>query len=137
MSAIALIERSGELLLERRTDAPLWSLIAGRVDYDEPLGDALIREVREETNLEVTAFELFGTFSNPTRIVAYPDGNVYRVVSFAYLVTVASFEGIRASDESEELRFFPRDVLLDLGVPATQRHILELYVQGGPYPHLH
>jgi hypothetical protein len=79
---------------------------------------------------------LFGTFSDPTRIVSYPDGNAYRVVSFVYRVEVESFETLHASSESEELRFFPKSDLLDLDLAATQRHILERFVAGGPIPHL-
>jgi 8-oxo-dGTP pyrophosphatase MutT (NUDIX family) len=132
----ALIERDGSLLLERRVDAPLWSLIAGRVEDDESLGDALRREVHEETGLTVVAYELFGTFTDPTRVIAYADGNVYRVASFAYLVEVESFDELRVSDESEELRFFPKDELLALDVPATQRPVFERYVSGDAPPHL-
>jgi 8-oxo-dGTP pyrophosphatase MutT (NUDIX family) len=136
LSVIALIERDGSLLLERRVDAPVWGLIAGQVDDTETLTDALRREVHEETGLTVSSYELFGTFSDPTRIVSYPDGNVFRVASFVYLVEVASFEGLRASSESEELRFFPMAEVLALDLAATQRHILERFVAGGPRPHL-
>jgi 8-oxo-dGTP pyrophosphatase MutT (NUDIX family) len=136
LSVIALIERDGSLLLDRRADAPVWGLIAGRVDDDETLIDALRREVHEETGLTVSGYELFGTFSDPTRIVSYPDGNVYRVASFVYLVEVEAFESMRASSESEELRFFPTADVLDLHLAETQRHILERFVAGGPIPHL-
>ena len=67
LSVIALIERDESLLLERRSDAPLWSLIAGMVEDTETLTDALRREVFEETGLTVTNYELFGTFSDPTQ----------------------------------------------------------------------
>ena len=137
LSVIALIERAGALLLERRTDAPLWSLIAGMVNDGESLNDALWREVREETGLTVAGFELFGTFTDPTRIVSYPDGNVFRVASFVYAVEVASFEGLTHSEESEELRFFAPDQLKDLDVVATQRAILDAFLAGGRTPHLH
>jgi 8-oxo-dGTP pyrophosphatase MutT (NUDIX family) len=136
MSVIALIERAGSLLLERRTDAPLWSLIAGKVEDDESLADALRREVREETGLRATTYELFGTFSDPTRIVRYPDGNVFRVASFAYSVHVESFDRLRCSDESEQLRFFSRHELEKLDVAATQRPIIERFLGGTPPPHL-
>jgi ADP-ribose pyrophosphatase YjhB (NUDIX family) len=132
----ALIERNGALLLERRVDAPLWSLIAGRVENDESLTDGLRREVLEETGLVVARCELFGTFTDPTRIVAYPDGAVMRVASFVYRVAVESFDGLRASEESEELRFFAKGDLLRLDVPATQRPVFERYVSGKAPPHL-
>src|SRR4051794_33389671 len=132
----ALIERDGKLLLERRVDAPLWSLIAGRVEDDESLVQALRREVFEETGLRVTRVELFGTFTDPDRVASYPDGTILRVASFVYRTEVESFDGLRKSDESEELRFFPKSELLELALPATQRPVLEHYVRGGATPHL-
>jgi 8-oxo-dGTP diphosphatase len=133
---MALIEREGSLLLERRVDAPLWSLIGGDLRDTEALPEALEREVREETGLLVSGYELFGTFSDATRIVRYPDGNVVRIVSFVYSVTVESYDSLRASTESEELRFFPKGNLLELELPATHRHVLERYVSEEPGPHL-
>ena len=124
------------MLLERRSDAPVWGLIAGRVDDDETVATALEREVLEETGLIVTGYRLFGTFSDPTRIVSYRDGNVFSVVSFVFLADVATFDGLRASFESEELRFFPKNELLGHDLPATQRHILERYVSGAEPPHV-
>ena len=116
MSVIALIERDGSLLLERRSDAPLWSLIAGMVHESETFADALAREGHEETGLTVTSYELFGTFSDPTRIVSYADGNVFRVASLVYSVGVAAFEDLSTSAESEQLRFFSMRELPTLDV---------------------
>jgi 8-oxo-dGTP pyrophosphatase MutT (NUDIX family) len=136
LSVIALIARDGSLLLERRVDAPVWSLIAGMVEDTETLTEALRREVLEETGLTVSGLEFFGTFSDPTRIVSYPDGNIYRIASLVYSVSVASLENLQASSESEELRFFPNAEILALDLPATQRHIIEAYLSGGDPPHL-
>jgi 8-oxo-dGTP pyrophosphatase MutT (NUDIX family) len=136
LSVIALIESDGSLLLERRTDAPLWSLIAGMVHDTETLVEALRREVHEETGLTVTGYQFFGTFSDPTRIVSYPDGSVFRVASLVYSVEVASFDGLRSSAESEELRFFLKSDLLALDMPATQRPIVARVLSGDPPPHL-
>jgi 8-oxo-dGTP pyrophosphatase MutT (NUDIX family) len=136
LAVVAVIERDGSILLERRTDAPVWSLIAGMVEDTETLANALRREVDEETGLRVSSYELLGTFTHPTRIVRYPDGNVFRIASFVYSVAVKSFSGLRPSAESEELRFFPKGELLELDLPATQRHIVERLLSGEPGPHL-
>ncbi|MEX2554676.1 MAG: NUDIX domain-containing protein [Actinomycetota bacterium] len=136
LGVLALIERDGSLLLERRADAPLWSLIGGDLQDAETLAAALRREVIEETGLAVLSYELFGTFSDPTRIVSYPDGNVVRSVAFVYSVAVDSFSGLRASSESEELRFFPKSELLALDLPATQRPIVERFLSAALPPHL-
>lgn len=48
----AVVDR-GRLLLSRRGDFNVWALPGGRLDRHETLMDGVIREVREETGLEV------------------------------------------------------------------------------------
>jgi 8-oxo-dGTP pyrophosphatase MutT (NUDIX family) len=136
LSVYALIERDEKILLEHRVDAPLWSLIGGGVEADETLAEGLIREVREETGLEVRDYAFFGHFSDPSRIISYSDGNTFAIVSLAYRVTVESFDPLRASAESEELRFFSKTELGRLELPATQRAVIRRYLDGVPGPHL-
>ena len=73
----AIIERNGDVLVERRADSAVieWAFIGGSLDDDSVL-DALHREVLEETGFEVEQASLLGIFSDPSRIVAYADGNV-------------------------------------------------------------
>jgi ADP-ribose pyrophosphatase YjhB (NUDIX family) len=125
---LALIERDGALLLERRSDCGRWGLIGGRVGIEESLEEDLRREVREETGLAAVECFLFGVFDDPTRIARYPDGNVVRLLTFAYEVRVEDFGALRRSEESEELRFFRREELTSLGVIETARPIIEGYV---------
>jgi hypothetical protein len=68
-----------------------------------------------------------GNFSDLGRIVSYPDGNVYRLVTLAYRVTVESFSGLRPSAESCELRFFSSAEIAELDVPATQLEVLRRF----------
>ena len=117
----ALIERRQVILVERRVDDPdRWAFIGGTLEEDEEILDALYREVREETGFEIERAELLGVFSDPTRIVAYPDGSVCRVVSIAFRVTPDRGESV-PSDESAGMRFVTRDELVDLAFwPAHQ-----------------
>ena len=62
--------------------------------------------------------------------------DLYRVVSIAYAVRVASFVPLRPSAESEELRFFQNGELPTLEIPATQRPIVDALLSGAPPPHL-
>ena len=116
----ALIERDGVILVERRVDDPhRWAFIGGTLEEDECVLDALHREVREETGFEIERSDLFGVFSDPTRIVAYPDGNVCRVVSIAFRVTPGAGEPT-PSDESAGMRFVTGDELV--GLPFWPAH---------------
>lgn len=132
IGVLALIERDGALLLEHRSDAHRWGLVGGAVEMDESMGDALRREVREETGLTVVGYTLFGTFSDPSRIVRYPDGNVVRVIGLVYRVTVDDFSTLQRSEESTALGFFTPDELRDLDVIETARPIIDRYLSGVP-----
>jgi ADP-ribose pyrophosphatase YjhB (NUDIX family) len=111
-------------------------LIGGTIEFDETLEDALRREVREETGLEVRAFSLFGTFSDPSRSAAYADGNVQQPVSIAYLVEVDDAAPVRPSRESLELRFFGRDELPLAELAETHVPIVQRYLDKASPPYL-
>jgi 8-oxo-dGTP pyrophosphatase MutT (NUDIX family) len=128
VGVLALIERDGELLMEKRSDCGRWGLVGGAVEVEESLEDALRRETLEETGLVVVGEELFAVFPGPSRVVRYPDGNVVRLMTFVYRVEVEDFGMLRRSEESEELRFFRREELAGLDVIETSRPILAAHL---------
>lgn len=132
---MALIERDGSILVERRADSDVveWAFIGGAVG-DESVLDALGREVREETGFDVELAEFFGIFSDPTRIVAYPDGNVHRLTSIAFRVVPAGTDAPRLSEESVEMRFVSRADLAALPFWPVHRPIRDALVDGLPTP---
>ena len=134
--AAALIERDGSLLLDRRLDPPGWALVAGRMQDHESLADALLREVREETGLVVTDYQLFGVFSHPSRIVQYADGNTSQVITVAFSVEVEDFGHLHRSAESKDLRFVTREDLRLLDLVVTHRPIIDCYLSDGTPPYL-
>ena len=61
---VAVVD-DGRLLLMQREDFEVWCLPGGQVDDGESLADAAVREVREETGLDVALTGLVGTYSRP------------------------------------------------------------------------
>ena len=132
VGAVALMERDGRLLLERRSDSARWGLIGGAMELHESIEEAVRREVREETGLEVTRATLFGIYSDPSRIIHYGTGDVLRIFSVVFLVEVADFGAPRCSKESTALRFFDQDELAQMDIVETHRHIVDDYLTKAP-----
>jgi ADP-ribose pyrophosphatase YjhB (NUDIX family) len=131
----ALLERDGAFLVERRVDDPhVWAFVGGTLEEWEQLLDALRREVREETGFEIRDARLLGLFSDPTRIVAYPDGNVCRVLSIAFRVTPEGDSEPAPSSESAGMQFVSSDELRSLHFWAVQLPIREALVQDSGRP---
>jgi 8-oxo-dGTP pyrophosphatase MutT (NUDIX family) len=134
VGALAIIERERTVLVERRSDSGLWAFIGGRVNDDEDVMSALHREVHEETGLTLGSVAFFGVFSDPTRIIAYADGNVVRLLTLVFRATAHDTAEPRASDESLELRFVFAPELASLDLVATHRPIRDRYLAGEPSP---
>ncbi|MCB0339927.1 MAG: NUDIX hydrolase [Bdellovibrionales bacterium] len=56
------------VLIERKFPPKSLALPGGYVEYGEPLWDAAVREVQEETSLRIELIEQFYTYSDPMRV---------------------------------------------------------------------
>jgi len=64
----ALIELPEGIVIIQRSNPPFgWALPGGFVDYGESLEEAVKREAKEETGLELTEIKQFHTYSDPKR----------------------------------------------------------------------
>lgn len=68
VGAFAIIrDDQGRVLISRRSDSGWYNLPGGGVEPHEGVPEGLIREVREETGLEVTVGRLIGLYSKPQK----------------------------------------------------------------------
>ncbi|HEX3773444.1 MAG TPA: NUDIX domain-containing protein [Polyangiaceae bacterium] len=106
--AVAAIIRNerGDVLFLRRADNGEWDLPAGSLDPGETPAFGVVREVREETGLEVEVVGIIGVFGGEACRVRYPHGDVteYLTVVFECNVIGGSLSG--DEDETAELRYF-------------------------------
>lgn len=70
----------GIVLIERKNDPKGLALPGGFVDVGERVEDALIREMQEETNLEVEISKLLGVYSDPKRDPRFHTASVVFIV---------------------------------------------------------
>lgn len=102
-----IFDRRGRLLLQRRADSGQWGLPGGAVEVGESVVDAVRREVREETGLDVAVERLVGVYSEPAlQLVRYPDGRVWHYVNLCFRC-VRRGGRLTTSAETLELRYFP------------------------------
>ena len=104
-STIALIVNdSDEILVATRAKEPAkgtLDLPGGFVDMAESIEEAVVREVKEETNLDVAEIEyLFST----TNIYPYSDFDVH-TIDFVYKCNADITKAIKAADDVSELKF--------------------------------
>ncbi|URC13475.1 NUDIX domain-containing protein [Flavobacterium sp. B183] len=100
------------LLIEQKFGSAdkYWALPGGLVKEDESLSDAVIRELHEETNVQLTFMEQLYTFGDDIN-----RDSRNRVISVAYyaLVDASSLE-IKADTDAERVQWFKIDEIPDL-----------------------
>jgi 8-oxo-dGTP diphosphatase len=67
IGVFAVIFERGRVLLALRRDIGWWNLPGGGLEIGETVEEAVVREVREETGLEVAVDRLIGVYSKPQK----------------------------------------------------------------------
>ncbi len=98
----AIFNQQGELLLMERSDGSGWCLPCGWVEPNERPADAILREVREETGLEVNIQRLVGVF---TRMPGGKHG-LHTMIAILHLCEVTG-GCLKLSHEGLDLKYWP------------------------------
>jgi len=100
---------AGRLLWQRRSDFGWWGLPGGVLELDESLPECVVREVREETGLQVEPARLVGLYTSPDYDVTYPNGDQVQQFTACFECRVAGGKLRVDEHETLELAWFPLD----------------------------
>lgn len=123
----------GEILLQRRSDNDLWSIPGGAMEPGETIRQTAVREVREETGIEVEPTRLVGIYSDPNHVVEYSDGEVRQQFSVCLACEPVGGE-LSTSDESLEVGYFASDAIEAMNMHASIRRRISDYLAGHSAP---
>ncbi len=128
-----IVNKKEEILLQHRVDNSLWGVPGGSVELDETAFDALKREVKEETSLDVINAQPMALYSGSKQQFSYPNGD--KVQCFAIAFIVSQWKGTLRADglEGSELRFFPLSQLPDGLVPVHRQTIKDYVSYNGKF----
>ncbi len=100
-----VLDGSGRVLLHRRRVEEAWAPPSGRLEPGESIEEAVVRELDEETGLDVDRLDFVGVMSDPSyQVVTYPSGE--RVQFITSLFLVRSSGKLQGSEEGLEWGWF-------------------------------
>jgi len=104
-SALIFDESRERILLTQREDNGRWCLPGGGMDPGESAAEACVREVLEETGLEVRVTKLVGVYTTPDILIEFPDGNRIQPVTFSFEAEITGGE-LGLSDETTDFGWY-------------------------------
>jgi ADP-ribose pyrophosphatase YjhB (NUDIX family) len=124
-----VVDAEGRILLQRRRDNSRWALPGGVMELGESIGRTVVREVEEETGIEVEPDHVVGVYSDPGHVFAYDDGEIRQEFSVCIACRVTGGT-LRPGDEAQDVRFFEPGVLPALDMHPSIRRRIDDYIMG-------
>ncbi|WP_035287783.1 NUDIX hydrolase [Clostridium sp. KNHs214] len=124
---VLIINKDNKVLLQRRGTFPYkWGLVGGITELGEALEDTAIREVKEESGLDIKDLNLLGTTSGENCYIDFPNGDKAYFLTVGYFTK--NFSGTLKIDdlETKELKFFSYEELPN-NIPNSHRIMLNKY----------
>lgn len=111
----------GEILIVKRhpksrTDPEMWELPGGKVEKGEHFADALVREIKEETNLDVNVGDFCEAIQND-----YPHKRTVQLMM--YLDDING--SVEISDEHTQFKWASMDEIRSLELSTSFKKVLE------------
>src|ERR1700730_2833665 len=123
----------GRVLLVREISDGKWTLPGGWADVNQTPSECVVREIMEESGFEARALKLAAVhdYQRSNRPVRHID-SIYKL----FFICEITGGSARASDETSEVAFFPRDELPPLSLGRTTAAQIDRMFQHAECPGL-
>ncbi len=123
-SAAIIDLENQKILLVRRSDTGSWAVPGGYMEPGESLTEACVREVREETGLQVRVGRLIGVYSTPHKLIDYGGSDQYQLVVMHFSAEHIG-GNLAEGAETIEAKYFARGELTGLDINEFDRQRCE------------
>lgn len=107
-----VFDKEGRVLLQRRGDSRKWGFPGGAIELGETPEMAAIREVREETGLDVKVTDFIGIYTDSD--MEYPNGDKAHSICIFYEAETVGGQLKCDEVETVELKYFGLDEMPEL-----------------------
>lgn len=124
VDAIILHGEYNEIVLVKRKHNPekgKWALPGGHLEFGESLEEAVVREVKEETNLNLGNYVQFKAYSDPSRD---PRGHYITMV-----FTGNGYGKLKSGDDAKEAKAFSMEEIKNMELAFDHSEILNDYYE--------
>jgi 8-oxo-dGTP pyrophosphatase MutT (NUDIX family) len=121
-SVVIIVNNQEEILLQHRRDGG-WGLPGGLMELGESFEETAIREVKEETGLDIDGLTQLHVYSGADYYLKVPNGDELYCVTAVYTATTVQGDILIDEDESYEFRYFSAERLPDGILKSAERYI--------------
>lgn len=119
-AAVAIVNNE-KILMLKRMDNEMWTLPGGTMELHESLIDCAVREVLEETGLDVQINDVIGTYTDPDVRIEYSDGEVRREFTIVYYGKASNCNEVVLDEESSTYAWIPLSDVESYPMAKSQR----------------
>jgi len=128
-------DEQDRILLVKRRDNDLWALPGGGMDLGESIVETAVREVKEETGLDVEVTGLIGVYTNPRHVMAYTDGEVRQQFSLCFTTRLVGGQ-LQVDSESTDIAWTPLQDIESVNMHPSMRLRIQHYLEHRHTPYL-
>jgi ADP-ribose pyrophosphatase YjhB (NUDIX family) len=123
----------GRVLLVREISDGKWTLPGGWADVNQSAAECVVREIAEESGFTAKTLKLAAV--RDYQRSGHPPRNVDSIYKLFFICEITG-GAARASDETSEVAFFPRDALPPLSLGRTTAAQIDSMFHHAEYPEL-